>query len=513
MSKARSLANRANENEISFCIGAAGDGVTDDTAAISALFNSAGPVYLGGAGTYLIDVITIAVKCDIVIGSGVTLITKSAASVTTTPTITLSAAGSSFESFGVLDANSSGRSLMIVTADDCIVRLHRTINVTFNGSSTNYVSALEINSANRFKGSVRGWNSAIPAGSGSTPRILTVQGTSTDFVIEEVVGVNCWGGVCVGTATIGGYIGKILMDNAGDNGLYQLQTPTAGAVGLDVGALVYTGNDEPAVLEGPTRIGEITVIGKSGCGFDCQGQNAVPFDVHVGILRLQQGATVNDSAACVFKTRNATGNKIGNIRIGEVWGKLTGSTCIYITSVNDSVESFSIGGGEITYVYDTVRTGSLNAWMDLTGCKQFNIRNLKVVFVDSTSALTNVTQVAITLPTTNLARPSFWENNRFFLLNNDLVAQCGADFRIYNLAQALVWSSQVVFQDIAATIYGREINISAAGSADGNLILGSAAPSGGTWRQGTDLAMGGKTAAPFRCRCTVAGTPGTWVTY
>ena len=41
----------------------------------------------------------------------------------------------------------------------------------------------------------------------------------------------------------------------------------------------------------------------------------------------------------------------------------------------------------------------------------------------------------------------------------------------------------------------------------------NAAPVVGAWQQGKDFIITGAIVAPFRTRCTVSGTPGTWVNY
>jgi hypothetical protein len=41
-------------------------------------------------------------------------------------------------------------------------------------------------------------------------------------------------------------------------------------------------------------------------------------------------------------------------------------------------------------------------------------------------------------------------------------------------------------------------------------VYASAAPTTGTWKAG-DLAINNAGTAPFAWKCTVAGTPGTWV--
>ena len=148
--------------------------------------------------------------------------------------------------------------------------------------------------------------------------------------------------------------------------------------------------------------------------------------------------------------------------------------------------------------------------MTFTSCIGFDFRDWHVKIIDEDDALTTEIFQA-TAPTTNLAKKSFWKNMKFEISDADETTESAAVFYGVNLAQAIVYTEG------AEWITNLGPRVREVGWGNGVPDSCNAIPTIGTWRVGQSLrsrapTVDGSDMAAMSYLCTVAGTPGTWVT-
>lgn len=480
--------------------GAYGDGTHDDTIAITKCFNAGKPVFVT-SGTYLITSVPITTKCHIEIAATATFKMAPHANMSLAGFV-ISVAGSYFEAFGLLDGNSTGRSIVSVVGDDIFVGLHRTENVTTETGSNGWVSGLEVNGGERFNGFVDGLNYSQTVVIGSAPRALTIQGTSSNYEVSYVRMENGYGTCAIGSATLGGHIGSIICRDVTDNGLYCL----GDNVNVDfidyVASSGFQGDEVVVLVGGKLNVEYLRARGKINKVVAVGMTNSLNNN-RFGRITLDCG----NGSVVAYRDSHSAG---GRLAIGRLEGVIAGSTLFYMTEAGGTMEGFSIGSADLRWIYDPAVSGLLSGWMTLSGIKEFDLRNMNIKVIDSTSALTGSEYFRTVLPSTQLARPSFWYNNNVTVYQNDGVTPSLAYYRCYYVAQTLVWTKGCAFYEISSTIVARETTYVSGGPGENSI---SGIPTAGTWRQGMNLVDYNATVAPFNFRCTVAGTPGTWVAY
>lgn len=470
--------------------GAIGDGSTDDTVAIQSALDAVtapGGVVLLPPGTYLIDALTSAVANTVMQGVGRGTIVKLA-----TPA-SLNAVGVSMTHSGCVvrdihfNANSTSRTCVSLSADDC--QAHITAeNVTADSDSSLSTSGIDI-TGNNCTYSITGTAFANTGQSNeSIPRLVTVQGTADNHYGLFVRGktINC--GLTTGASTVKGVCDVIDVEDATDNGLYQLGGD------LVVGSLIYNGGDEPAVFEGDCTVGVIRTRGLCSTVVNLQDAG----DVHIGLIDIIEDGT--GGPASIVRTRSGN-TASGNLQIDAVRGEFTGNSFMAMTT--GTVNKCSIHNLTIDWLYVAATAGVLTSWAKFDACKQFDFRNWAVAIIDTNDTLTTETFDMVG-PTTNLAEKSFWENVHVTIQDADRTTASSATLRGFNLALALVETSGVRWQANIGP-YAREVGY-------GNSGTSNVVPVGGTWRVGEILydstpATGGNVG----WICTAAGTPGTWV--
>lgn len=166
MSKARSLANRANDIVSVLDFGARGDGVTDDTAAIQAAINTGKSVYFP-AGTYVSGALTVSTASQVLFGEG---------------------------SLSVIQASGTGINLITAQAEYIGVRDLRLNGISTSDSTTSF--AIFTASANpaQYLRVERVLISGTTAGTGFNNGIKFDDGCNQGSVINCVV-ERLWGGV------------------------------------------------------------------------------------------------------------------------------------------------------------------------------------------------------------------------------------------------------------------------------------------------------------------------------
>jgi hypothetical protein len=468
--------------------GAVGDGVTDDTAAIQAASDAGAAVFFPN-GTYLVSNFA-TTRQSVFFGNGPASVIKLAPG--TGAAVTLAHDASEIGSLH-FDGNSASRTAVRVTADRCITRF------TAEGITSDLGAAVDT-SALIVEGddctfSVDAWDSANTGNAnGSSPRVVTIQTTATRYFGECVRGVDVHGAVVIGSATGPGYIETIDCVAAADNGLYMLGGE------IVVGTIRYRGNDEPLVCAGgSTTVGLLDVRGATNACVNIENATSVS----VGHLQVRTDGTASPSS--LLRTRNGN-TASGNVAIWSCDAEIRPATMMLVTT--GTVEKLTLRNARIVASFDpTVPSVSRSQWWNWTNVLEFDVRNVAVQIVDTTDALTSSDFFFFYAPEITLERMSYWMDNTILVTESDLTTVSDAGFRAWYLAQALVTVNNVVWRaDIGPYVVQNTVE-------GGILNSTSTTPTVGTWRVGTDLILRNATVAPFRTRCTVSGTPGTWVPY
>jgi hypothetical protein len=480
--------------------GAALDGVaTDDTPVSSAL--AVGDTVIS-SGTALIDNITMSTaRRRLRVARGATLKLKTPAVAFTTG-VTVSANDCSVLIEGTLDINSTTRTGIDVGADRVTVDVEEIVNGTADVDSGGSVSGVRFNSGVDGYCIIRKGRNFTNTGNtnGSTPRLLSVQGTTDRFHCSLVKGFNI-GGSTVVTAGSGAMVfGTIDTEDCADNGLYNFGT------NVTVDKIIYRGNEEAVINAGGLNLGTLELRDSVVSGLGLQSANYTQVD-NISIV---PGASSAVTPLSIMRTR-ADNVASGPVTIGRVTGRLRGSSLFQLST--GTVSRLDLGDWDVDYEYDAGVSGVITSWAVMTGVQQYNVNDIRVRIIDVNNVLTGANIFQWQFPTSVVA-DSFIKDIRIGLVNADETTASAATLRMTSIAVARVMLDGIIIQDVAGTIYGKEYVIGAAQyGAAGNVILGTAAPTGGHWKQGTDLVLANKAAAPFRARCTVTGTPGTWVLY
>jgi len=339
---------------------------------------------------------------------------------------------------------------------------------------------------------------------GSFPQALATITDAHENKAESITAYNCRS-VVVHASTGALYVDSLHSSYSYDNGVYQLSGT------LVVGNVYHTSavQEEAVVLKGgKANIGNITLYGNgTAVGFD-----AIDY-AHIGeIVSIPDGT--GDTNSWFFRVRN-TATTNGRIHIGKLSGTLRGAGLWYAGNgvyPNAEIEYLTIDGGDVTFEYDSAICTDPSTFMDIQACHGFSIRDLNVRIVDINNALTTpITYFYMKAPiAVDLEKPSYVANVDVYIVQSDaitLVDIANANWRGQYFAQAAIYSNDVVWQANTGP-YLREVAYS-----NGTKNSASTTPTVGTWRKGQDFILLDATTAPFRTRCTVSGTPGTWVDY
>lgn len=390
-----------------------------------------------------------------------------------------------------LNGNYQGRTGIHVAADRCKVIVNEIYNFNSVVKSAPDVSGVEIYAGSGSNVYIKAHDFVNSGGQGSTPRVLTIQGSSSNTT-GEVYAKNVHGLV---TSTTSAHLNTVQGENCRDNGLYHLNG------NLKVDKLVYIGSEEVIVSElGNLYVGKVIVRGIATTVLGLQDVGSVSIDSI--FIEPLMGASV----------RNIIGTRIGNhasgkIYIGSIAGTMIGSRLIYMAQ--GTVEYLQIDSMDVTYNYDSAISAGLGFWWNMSACRGFSIKDAKVKIVDINGAIVRGPNIfRITAPGNKLEYKSFWQNVGIRITSSDAVTpNLYASTRGVGFANSLIYHTNSLFQDISGNIY-------LIGSYDNTLaISGNAAPTGGSWRAGTELLLIGKSKTPLKAKCIAGGTPGTWVLY
>lgn len=483
--------------------GAVGDGVTDDSTALQDTIDAAtadGKSVLVPYGTYLCSGLSL--TCNI--SSEVGAVLKNSRTIHATM---MTVSGSNLR-IGRLEFDGNEQEFtalrvagnqnfieeIIVHDAAAIVAQASTANaaivVTGNYNTFNFIHAYDfINQGTT---------------NGSMPQVFLNTAGGTENKVESIHAKYCRSVVLTdSTGTL--YVDNVHSVDSMDNGVYMLGGT------LIVGDIFYSSHtqEEAVVLkDGTANIGSVTLYGNgTAVGFDY-----VDYAYIGEIVSIPDGT--GDTNSWFFRVRN-TSTTNGRIHIGKLSGTLRGAGLWYAGNTAypaAEIEYLTIDGGDVTFEYDSSICTSPDLFMDIRACHGFNIRDLNVRIVDINDALTTpITYFYMKAPiAVDLEKPSYISNVDVYIVQSDaitLVDIANANWRGQYFAQEAIYSNDVVWQSNTGP-YLREIAYS-----NGIKNSVSTTPSVGSWRKGSDFILLNATAAPFRTRCTVTGTPGTWVNY
>lgn len=455
--------------------GALGDGVRDDTVSVQNADNYSDFVLVDG--TYAIS--------SVVLANGFTLRNAAFKSLGTTQgrTITLT---STFKHIPLLHLDHNDQSIngIVVEGSNTTIGTVIVENVTSTSESGPTIG-IAISANNCFIDSLHFYNFYNTDNpNASMPQCLYSNGDNNHY--GSVKGVDTVATIVTGfNNTYSHIFDHIDLTGSVSNGVYMLGGKA------NIGLLRFkSGNGQPLVVkDGSTAtVDAIHVHGKSAAVVGLQDSG----DININSITVSPDAEGN-STYSILRTRSGS-VACGKVHIGNIKAVFTGSTFIFLDI--GTVEKLSLGPVDVDFTL--LESGSETSWFDLAGCKEFDIRGGRISISDPSSL--NTFDLSMIAPTLNLTRPSF-------ITVPEVVKVDNVGFRGVSFNNELIsvrnarWSAN----------FGPYISNAAYNNGVPNST--NMTPTIGFWKAGTDLALSNATTAPFRTRCTVSGTPGTWVEY
>lgn len=325
----------------------------------------------------------------------------------------------------------------------------------------------------------------------SFPQAVFVSGENNN--IGSINGNTCQALLVTGVTSNNTTVGSVVSRNSVDNGIYWL------GGNLSVGQLDYYGTNEPVVCTAaaPAKltIDRLHNFGTGIIGFDNATGDVEFGDVYLG-----------PNVGSIMRTRSGN-TASGSVKIQKITGVFTGSSLWDFST--GTLEYLSISDMDVTFNYDAAVSGPITSWARYTGCKSFNFGLLNIKIVDVNDVLTGSDFFQFLGPTTNLTYRSFVNRLNISLFNSDEVTQSAAAVRASELFSSDIIHVENGRVQVNVEPYLREVSDDTV--ANGIVIIGSAAPTLGTWRRGQVVWYSDSSAgSPSGAVCVTAGTPGTW---
>ena len=469
--------------------GAVGDGVTDDTAAIQAAISSANTA---GASLYFPFGTYMANSLDFTVGFTMAPEAKLKFNGSTNGYLADLTANDARINCASFDGALSDCTLLKISGDRNFVGSVYVANSVASASGTSSLYGVAVLGDNNNIESISAYKLENTGYSNeSFPQAVFVFGNSNN--IQNIYGDYCQSVVVTSTSSDNTVIQNIIARNAHDNGIYWLGGD------LLVGRLDYFGNDEPLVCKGnsPSKF-KIASLNNYGTG-------TVGIENATGDIEIEH-LYISGTASSIIRLRSGN-TASGRVKIHKITGTFTGETLWGLGT--GTLDYLSISEMDVTYNYDAAVSGVITSWANYTGCKGFNFGLLKIKIVDVNNVLTASDFFSFLGPDTNLTYRSFVNRINITVVDADGVTQSDGYVRVSRLfADPLV---HVENGRVQVNIGPHLREVSDDTLANGIVIIGSSAPTIGTWRRGQVVWYSEPSAgnAPGAV-CVSAGTPGTW---
>ena len=290
-------------------------------------------------------------------------------------------------------------------------------------------------------------------------------------------------------------IGRMYLVDCQDNGIY-------GGGRIHVDYFHYDGSEEAVA---GSSLGDITItyaeIGGEGLGAISYADVTSMSIDHLHIFR----GTDGDTPKSVVNARTGV-TTAGTLSIGRLTGEIEGSRLF--SCDKGTLNQFILGECDILFVYNASRMDARIA--DLRNVGSFRIGDMSVRFWDKSNALASTTlNVPFEFPASPSSPSTLNSLNFIGLMSDQATPQPNVTFQGRSLRNSNVYVRHGLWQTNIGP-YLREMTYSLGYNGENGI---QQTPTTGYWRKGEDFALINATAAPFRLRCTVSGTPGTFVTY
>jgi hypothetical protein len=473
--------------------GAKGDGVANDSAAISATDSAPDVIaYYFPPGTYRASNLTLVKPFSM--SSGAVIKYNGTASATD---VVINFNGSN-QGLGAIyiDANNQDPlTLLLVNGNNNNIETVNVSNQIATPASLPNGAVKLWGNGNRIKG-VYGINLTNTGNANvSVPQLLTFGGTSTDNVVNLLDGYNIRAGVVAySTGTIN-FVDHANYREIQDNGCYM----TMGYIAMK--SMSYDGYDEALVsIGGGGDFGTVSVTAGGGSnavlGVNANGP------ITIGQILLHGP----NSCAYIIRSRGTGAAAVGSaIKIGLISGGFYGAVPIYLNDTG-MLDSLSIGRIDITHSFNAASyTGS---YLRLDAAKHLSLGPIRIKVIDTlnnTGANTGDLHMVIN---SALSYPSVADTIAVSIYNSDGVTPSARQFYADSFFQQnMSYIGSANFHNSLASIQKWDGSLS-----NGGGLFSSAAPTAGYWRRGQHVWRSSPNAsATPGWMCVVAGTPGTWV--
>ena len=486
--------------------GAVGDGVTDDTSAIAAAFTAAGDAgksVFFPSGTYACTAVTATAGFGMDPNARLLYVGEA----TSEPFILVDSNSLSF-GYICIDCNNEEvkRGIAVYGSDNYF----ESIKILNEYSDTILTTGIYVTGNSNCFDSIAIFDFVKGSyDNDSTPQGVVLSGAADGNYFADIYARNGRATV-VNNSTGTNQFGTVASYNCNDNGFYSV------AAGKSlVGRIIYDGNDAAfgARHSSTTIIGEC-IISKFGGGYALFFGNCERVDIGSIVATLDSTQTGNILGAnSHFPAGEGERQGCGKITIGSVSGFLGQSCVAYLpesgSSGNNRVEYLSIGNIDVEQIIDTEQGNNRN-FLYLDGCSGFNIGGCN--FLLRVNPVDNIKLLYIVLPITRLDKRSRIGRVCIEQLQLDGTKETTSanlyGVRLQNYAgNSLI---EVCGGYLGTSSGGLYCNLN---DRLQDMLVATAAPTAGTWQKGTVVWNAAPASNSVGWSCSVAGTPGTWVSF
>lgn len=393
-----------------------------------------------------------------------------------------------------IDSNGTSKIPVQVNGGVANVECHvRFENLNADAGAKNYTGGLVGFNAPNLTFSVVGRNvSNTGHPNESIPRVVSIQDGATTFTAGLIKGIDCEGSTFLVNNAVGS-VDKLETKNCGDNGVY-----AGGSSDVHVSSMLYQGSEEAVVsiANSSVKIDTLTVTGQGGYCVNAADNKSI--DIGILIVGFDSDG---GSPAGIARTRTSN-TAAGPIRIGTIMGEMAGERLFAFDT--GTLSNFVISDMDFNFHYDASRITGLAFFARFEACREIHIGRMNLNIVSDYFSSVKIFELK---GLDNLVNYSDFNNLFVKFTTPDGSPEPFGNFRGYLANEFLIGRNGLGWR----TSIGPFVREADDAWCDG--IITGDVPTSGYWYAGTDLALRERTVSPFRARCTVSGTPGTWVKY